>query len=211
MSAIERRRARPYVVGVDEVGTGAWAGPIYVGAFLCPGDFRLDGLRDSKRLSPGSREKLCDRLMDECVHVILANRSAQFLREHGQSRAWNDCVFDAVVGVIEDAGVGVEEVEVVLDGTGSKYIGPRLSEYFGETVLVRALPKADTTVPAVSGASVVAKVHRDWEMMRIHDEYPWFGWAENKGYGTADHADALTKYGPVEYHREHAFRTFGGM
>src|SRR5580704_8052898 len=151
--------------GMDEVGRGAYAGPLVAAAVVLPQRFRHPLLRDSKLLTAKQRE---------LVGAVLRERAV----------AW--AVAEVSVDDINARGLGWANVEIfrmlvdAVDADG--YCG-------------------DRKVPAVSAASIIAKVHRDALMTRMHDEAPQYNWASNKGYGAPEHRAAIREHGPHPAHR----------
>lgn len=173
------------VIGVDEVGLGAWAGPLGVTAVAVPGNWMLKGIKDSKQLELWQREKFYKRL-SELPHSSFQAHQLE-IDKYGMQRALVES-YELVVG---DLLQRYPRALVVLDGNmcikGVKYI---------------SIPKADTFVPAVMAASIIAKVERDRFMKHQHKKYPQYGFDRHVGYGTKQHADALEKYGPCGLHRK---------
>lgn len=188
-----------HILGVDEVGVGAWAGPVYVGGTVTSANFALVGLRDSKKVSENAREPLCRAIYATpgLLHEV-AYCSAAFVDQIGIQQA----VALLTKNVIELLSVRIEVPSylIVVDGdivpTGCRR---------SRDSHVLALPKADDIVPAVMAAANIAKLQRD-ERMRLFEKedpelYGPFGFAENKGYGTEHHRIALGQHPPTALHR----------
>jgi len=174
--------------GVDEVGRGALAGPV-VGAAVAWRAGALPQLattvRDSKRLTPKRRRTLaCALLADPAVEVALA------WAEPAEIDRIN--ILQASLRVLAHAFSKLDRPGVYVDG---KHPLPDVSPQ--ETVV-----GGDRRVPQIAAASIIAKVFRDQWMISLHDLFPAYGWAKNKGYGSADHLDALTQKGPSRHHRQ---------
>lgn len=172
------------IAGVDEVGRGALAGPLTVAAVVLPSEPHLEGLDDSKRLSPSRREELSATIRAFALGVGVAHVSAGEIDTLGVTGALRRAITLAL------AQLETEPDHVVLDG-----LPLRVSEH--ETAIV----KADAQVAAVAAASIVAKVARDALMRSLHSEHPEYGFAINKGYGTSDHIAAILRHGPCSLHR----------
>ena len=189
------------VVGMDEVGRGALAGPVSVGAVAvdlatraCP-----KGVADSKLLTAGARERLVPGL-----------------RRWGIARAVGHAGPDEIdaIGIIAAlrlagnralAALGVAADVVLLDGSHDWLTNDEL-DLFGlageyDRVAVRTRIKADRTCASVAAASVLAKCERDALMVTLADAHPGYGWVENKGYGAPEHVQALRELGPTRLHR----------
>jgi ribonuclease HII len=179
-------RGAEFVLGLDEVGYGALAGPIVVSVVAVPVEWSLFGLRDSKKLSPGKREALDRDLTD---HVVLeAYLPAKEIDRRGAYEALRFLHESA----IEEALAIFPGCPVIVDGT-QKIRG------------AITLAKADDIVPAVMADSVHAKVFRDkWMGEALHERYPVYQFDQNKGYGTKAHYQALFRHGICDEHR----RTF---
>ncbi len=184
------------VIGMDEVGRGAIAGPVYVGVCVVT-DQTPDspaGLRDSKLLSAPRREALAPLVRDWAI-VACGSASAAEIDEHGISACLGLAGKRALIA-LHDAGVQVGEAVVVLDGSHN-WLTPALPSPL--RVITRT--KADRDCAVVAGASVVAKVERDTVMVSLDADLPAYGWAGNKGYGSAGHFDAIAEHGATDHHR----------
>lgn len=172
------------VAGVDEVGRGALAGPVTAGACVLPLEARFDGLNDSKVLTRVARERLSLEIRDAAVAVAVAHASATEIDTIGIAGA---CVL-AMRRALAALAVPVEHV--LVDGRP-------VDVGFPSTAVVRG----DATVRAIAAAAIVAKVERDLLMEELDGAYPGYGFAGNKGYGSADHLLALKERGPCAIHR----------
>ncbi|QTX04488.1 ribonuclease HII [Agromyces archimandritae] len=193
----------PFVIGVDEVGRGAIAGPVTVGvaavhAAIGPWP---DGLRDSKLLAEPKRESL-HPLVAEWVAGCWAvgEASAEEIDRIGIVAALG-LAGTRALDVLFAARAGVAAGTVLLDGAHD-WLTPALARTApARTVEVRIRPKADRDCASVAAASVLAKVHRDRFMRAAHVETPGYGWDANKGYGSAAHRAAVSELGPSPLHR----------
>ncbi|MDQ0212932.1 ribonuclease HII [Arthrobacter bambusae] len=195
------------LAGVDEVGRGALAGPVSVGiAVVDLADHGLlAGVRDSKLLKPEDRERLEPLVREWAVGSAVGHASSAEIDALG------------IVGALRLAGTrawfeilasGVHPDLVLLDGSHN-WLSPQSqgslfdAEPSGPAceAPVHTRVKADMSCLSVAAASVLAKVARDHIMLGLHEEYPAFGWNENKGYATSFHRDALRSSGPTPYHR----------
>jgi ribonuclease HII len=185
-STLDRYGLGP-VAGVDEAGRGACAGPLVIAAcVLRPGDAkRLDGLTDSKLLTPTAREEYFALLLRRAVdHAVVVVDPAEVDRR-GVHVANIEGMRRAVAGLSSRPGY------VLTDGFPVRG--------FGSPAL--AVPKGDQVAACVAAASVLAKVTRDRIMVGLHREYPQYGFAEHKGYCTPVHEGALAEHGPSPVHR----------
>ena len=186
----------PLVIGMDEVGRGAIAGPVTVGVCVVSRE-TVDappGLRDSKLLSPARREAL-EPLVREWALVACGSASAGEIDELGISACLGLAGKRALIA-LHESGVRVGEAVVVLDGSHN-WLTPAL----GSPLRVVTRTKADRDCAVVAGASVVAKVERDGVMVSLSSEHIGYGWEGNKGYGSAGHFDAIERLGATVHHR----------
>jgi len=174
-----------WVVGVDEVGRGAWAGPITVGAAVVPRDRRVYKIRDSKMLTETEREALFDRVASWCVSWSVGHASHTECDELGMSAAQKLAARRAV------AGLSVAPDHVLVDGNWD----------FVETHPTTRLVRGDATSVTISAASILAKVSRDRLMREAAPSFPGYNFAENKGYPGPRHKAALHAWGPTTIHR----------
>lgn len=175
------------IVGIDEVGRGAWAGPLMVGAAILPRDKRVLGVRDSKLLSERDREKLFDRIAAWCDAWAVGAVSQEECDELGMADAQRLACRRAV------EGLGVVPDVAVSDGKWD-FVSPLVSS-------VEMRVKADRHCLSVAAASVLAKVVRDREMRGLAESYPHWSFDTNKGYPCPVHKAALQGYGPSAIHR----------
>lgn len=191
MSATPALRPAARLAGVDEAGRGPLAGPVVAAAvILCP-DRAIPGLADSKALSAASRAALSGAIMDNASAWAIAWADAAEIDSLNILAA----SLLAMRRAVDRLGIAPDHVAV--DGNHC----PRLQR--GCTV--QAVVGGDASVPAISAASILAKVWRDDWMERLELQYPGYGFARHKGYPTAEHRDALLRLGPCPAHR----RSFG--
>ncbi|MES2092484.1 MAG: ribonuclease HII [Actinomycetota bacterium] len=186
-----------FVIGCDEVGRGAIAGPVAVG--LCVVDGAIGGmpagLRDSKLLSEKRREVLAPLAASWALFSAVGLATAGEVDELGIIAALGLAGKRALLS-LHEAGARIRESVVLLDGSHD-WLSPALQSPLRLTTRV----KADRDCASVAAASVVAKVHRDRLMIDAHQVIPGYGWASNKGYGSADHFAAIAELGATEFHR----------
>jgi ribonuclease HII len=175
--------------GVDEAGRGPLAGPVMAAAVMLDPERRIDGLRDSKKLSAAARERLADVIRKEAVAWCVAEASVAEIDQLNILRATLLAMRRAV------EGLGRAPDDVWVDGN-------RCPEWPWRS---QAVVKGDDKVAAIAAASILAKTVRDRFMRSLHDAYPAYGFAQHMGYGTALHLDALKAHGACPYHR----RSFG--
>jgi ribonuclease HII len=177
------------IIGIDEVGLGALAGPLVVCAFSAPSDdWKMLKLTDSKKLGKVTREQLAQELMTQFPdHYVLIQVEPSDIDKHGIGKCLPMAMERALERLV--AKVGVPN-RVIIDG-----------EDKGVCAGAEFYPKADLNYPAVSAASVIAKVHRDRLMKEYSKSYPKWGFEQHVGYPTQAHRDALKKHGMSPIHR----------
>ncbi len=173
----------PGVVGVDEAGRGPLAGPVVAAAVLLPEGLVLEGLDDSKKLSPRRREDLAERIRSVARWAV-AEASVEEIDRLNILQAALLAMRRAV-----DA-LGMPGAEVLVDG-----------DRLPEGLRGRAVVKGDATFACVAAASVLAKQHRDRVMLSLASEHPGYGFERHFGYPTPDHLEALRRLGPSPIHR----------
>jgi ribonuclease HII len=186
-----------WVLGCDEVGRGAIAGPVAVGiGAVLPDCAPIPvGLRDSKMLSEKRREALYPLAQNWCSVSAVGLADADEVDRVGIVAALGLAARRALVQ-LHESGVGILDSVVLLDGSHD-WLTPALER--PPRVVTRV--KADRDCASVAAASVIAKVHRDRMMIAYDAEHPGYGWSGNKGYGSSGHYDALRLLGPSPLHR----------
>jgi len=194
--ALSRSGAK-YVIGLDEVGRGALAGPVAVGAALIAASRRKfpDGLRDSKMLSEKRREELAPIAADWALFSAVGLASCEEVDGLGLTFCLGLAARRALAA-LGRSGAPMTESVVLLDGNWD-YVNRGMAE----RVPVHTRIKADRDCASVAAASVIAKVHRDRMMIDRHAVEPRYGWAGNKGYASAEHMAAIREHGPSDFHR----------
>lgn len=187
------------VAGIDEVGRGALAGPVSVGVVLVDAQTGAipDGLADSKLISSAVRERLRPRLEAWCLAFAIGHAEPEEIDEVGIIAALR------VAAVRALALLPVAPAAVILDGSHD-WLTPRddlFSESSPPTPPVHMRVKADQACASVAAASVLAKVVRDARMRELDAAFPGYGLASHKGYGSAEHRDAILRLGPSTAHR----------
>ncbi len=173
------------VAGVDEAGRGPLAGPVVAAAVILDSRYPIQGLADSKKLSPQRREVLYDSIRAHALCCSVASASVAEIDSLNILQATLLAMKRAV------QGLRLKPVKVLVDGNRL----PALD------VLAEAIVRGDDKVPAISAASILAKVSRDRLLLELHEQFPAYGFATHKGYGTAEHMRALMAHGPTPAHR----------
>ncbi len=180
------RRGARWVAGVDEAGRGCLAGPVVAAAVVLAPDTRIAGLDDSKKLTPAVRDALFGTVTGEALAVGVGRCSPREIDELNILWASLEAMRRAVLAL------ALEPDLLLIDGNHPIPDAPWPQE---------ALVRGDARSLSVAAASVVAKVTRDRLMVRLHEDFPEYGWAGHKGYPTATHYDALRTHGPSPHHR----------
>ena len=193
-----------YILGVDESGTGAWAGPFYVSAVLAPDGWSCAGVRDSKKTTAAERLRLVELIDDAVVHASMES-SAKDINEQGHSNMYFKALTAAVTQVLRWCPATNSGVKVVIDGSASRVLAGWLTSQNLDFIF---MPKADQTIQAVSAASILAKFNRDVEMNLLDKKFPQYKFSQTAGYGTAEHIAAIKKFGRIQnVHRNITTRT----
>ncbi|MFG6115137.1 ribonuclease HII [Halobacillus sp. MO56] len=174
-----------FVAGIDEAGRGPLAGPVVAGCVVLHKDYYLEGLNDSKQLSPEKREKFFEQIVTDAF----AYGSGIVTNEEIDRYNINQATKMAMTRAVENLGMTPDHVlidAVKLEGL------PCPSE---------SLIKGDQRSVSIAAASIIAKVTRDRMMRAIHEEFPMYDFKANQGYGTSTHMEALEQFGPSPYHR----------
>ncbi len=172
--------------GVDEAGRGPWAGPVYAAAVILDPARPIGGLADSKKLSAAKRDQLFDVIQENALSWAIATASVEEIDSFNILQASLLAMQRAV------EALSVPPQKIIVDGLHC----PRV------TMPARAIVKGDSKEPAISAASILAKVARDHAMQALHQQYPQYGFDRHKGYGTALHMAALAAQGVSPVHRK---------
>lgn len=174
------------VAGVDEAGRGPLAGPVVAAAVILDDLNPILGLADSKKLTASRREKLYDEIRAKALCCSIAEASVEEIDQLNILQATMLAMRRAV------EGLRLKPTKVLVDGNRLPVLD----------VLAEAIVKGDAKVPAISAASILAKVHRDRWCAQYHEQFPQYGFAAHKGYGTAEHMAALRAHGACPQHRK---------
>ncbi len=187
MTIFERQYAEyGPLCGIDEVGRGPLAGPVYAAAVILPQDVDILYLNDSKKLSEKKREELYDVIMDKAIAVGIGSSTVDRIDEINILNATYEAMTKAVNNLsVKPGALLIDAVHI-----------PQLEEYKQISII-----KGDAKSASIAAASIVAKVTRDRLMKELSQKYPEYGFDSNKGYGSETHINAIKKYGPCEIHR----------
>lgn len=181
-----------YICGIDEVGRGPLAGPVVAGAVILPKDCKLLYLNDSKQLSEKKREELYDKIMEEAVAVAVGYASPARIDEINILQATYEAMREAISKLEVTPQILLNDAVTIPD------------------VIIPQVPiiKGDAKSISIGAASIIAKVTRDRMMEEYAKIMPEYGFADNKGYGSAAHIAAIKEYGPTPIHRRTFIKNF---
>lgn len=182
------------VVGLDEVGRGAVAGPLAVGAVVLPDTPLIPLLNDSKQLTPAQREEAAALIKEAALAWTVFYIEPERIDGEGMASCLREAFAGALASIEEG---GIRPQTVLVDGNPLG-IDPR----------ERNVVKGDGTSAAIAAASIVAKVERDRLMAELSSTYPQYGFSSHKGYGSAEHIEAIGRYGLTPVHRASFCRSF---
>lgn len=180
-----------FIAGVDEVGRGPLAGPVTTACCMLPLDVVIEGINDSKKLSEKRREALYAEITASAIYSI-ASVNNEKIDEINILQATKTAMRACIIGMSKTPEL------VLIDAV----------KIDGLNVQTRSIIHGDALSYNIAAASIIAKVTRDRFMLEADDLYPQYGFARNKGYGTAEHIAALKKYGPCPLHRKTFIKNF---
>jgi len=173
------------VAGVDEVGRGPLAGPVVAAAVILDSANPINGLADSKKLTPKKRQQLAEEIKSHALCWAIGRISHTEIDRINILQASLIAMKIAIEKLVERPDL------VLVDGNKCPSVPYKIDAIIG----------GDKTVPSISAASILAKVYRDTEMVQMDEQYPGYGFAKHKGYPTKDHIAALEHLGICEIHR----------
>ena len=177
------------LIGVDQAGRGCLAGPVVSASVAIYDDQDIDGVRDSKLLSPKKRDDLYDVIQDESLSFSIASIDNGVIDQKNILVATLQSMKESIDAIEIDAD------EILIDGPHTPIMGNQRDS------IIRGVIGGDKLFHCVSAASIIAKVYRDKFMIELHQKYPQYNFQKNKGYPTKDHIQAIRKLGPSPYHR----------
>ena len=179
-----RQQGATAVAGVDEVGRGSLFGPVVAAAVILPEKTRIRGVRDSKQLLPEERERLDGIIRRKAIAIAIGFADAATVDAINIRRASHQAMLSAIAQLLPQPDF------LLID-----------AERLDTPCMQKAIIYGDSISVSIAAASIVAKVYRDAWMCRYHEEYPQYGLASHKGYGTEEHLRALAEHGPCPLHR----------
>ncbi len=174
------------IAGVDEVGRGPLYGPVVVAAVILPKDYYVDGLDDSKKLTPKKRDKLYDIILENALDISIFEVSAQEIDEINILNATKKAMYNAIKGLKTIPN------HVLIDAVNLEDL----------TIPFTSIIKGDAKSASIAAASIVAKVHRDRMLIEEEKIHPGYGFDKHKGYGTKLHIEKIKELGVLENHRK---------
>ena len=173
--------------GCDEVGRGCLCGPVVAAAVILDDNFEQNLVNDSKKLNFNTRLELDDYIKNNVKDYAIAELSPAFIDQHN--------ILNASIHAMHNAldKLTIRPELILVDGN-------KFHPY--NFIPHQCIIKGDSKILSIAAASILAKNYRDQLMIRLHEEFPEYGWNKNMGYATKVHIEALKKYGPTKYHRQ---------
>jgi len=173
--------------GCDEVGRGCLCGPVVAAAVILDDNFEQNLVNDSKKLNFKTRLELNDYIKNNVKDYAIAELSPEFIDQHN--------ILNASIHAMHNAldKLTIRPELILVDGN-------KFHPY--NFIPHQCIIKGDSKVLSIAAASILAKNYRDQLMIRLHEEFPEYGWNKNMGYATKVHIEALKKFGPTKYHRQ---------
>ena len=173
--------------GCDEVGRGCLCGPVVAAAVILDDNFEQNLVNDSKKLNFKTRLELDDYIKNNVKDYAIAELSPEFIDQHN--------ILNASIHAMHNAldKLNIRPELILVDGN-------KFHPY--NFIPHQCIIKGDSKILSIAAASILAKNYRDQLMIRLHEEFPEYGWNKNMGYATKVHIEALKKFGPTKYHRQ---------
>ena len=173
--------------GCDEVGRGCLCGPVVAAAVVLDDNFEQNLVNDSKKLNFKTRLELNDYIKNNVKDYAIAELSPEFIDQHN--------ILNASIHAMHNAldKLTIRPELILVDGN-------KFHPY--NFIPHQCIIKGDSKILSIAAASILAKNYRDQLMIRLHEEFPEYGWNKNMGYATKVHIEALKKFGPTKYHRQ---------
>ena len=181
-----RRQGFVHIAGIDEAGRGPLAGPVVAAAVILPHGLDIPGLDDSKKLTPHKRESLITEINENAVAVGIGVSDHDLIDRINILQATLAAMIQAV------SSLAITPDYLLIDGISKVH----------STIPQKTIKKGDSLSASIAAASIVAKVTRDRMMEEFDRQYPGYGFAGHKGYGSTSHLEAIAKLGPCEIHRK---------
>lgn len=179
------------ICGIDEVGRGCLFGDVVSCAIIMPKDDFIEGVNDSKKLSPKKREELYPKILESCLAVGIGRANPDIIDKVNIKMATHISMINALENLRDKEGKKVSSDCVLID-----------AETIETGIFQKAIIKGDESCYSIACASIIAKVYRDNLCDKWAEEYPHYGIEKHKGYATKYHREALKAYGPTVMHRK---------
>jgi len=179
------------IAGIDEAGRGPLAGPVVAAAVILPAGLHINGVDDSKKLTPDKREHLFDVIMDQAMSVGIGMGSPELIDQINILQATRHAMLEAASQLVPTPDY------LLIDGIST----------INSQIPQKTIKKGDSLSLSIAAASIIAKVTRDRLMRDLDAIHPGYGFSSHKGYGSAQHMEAIRRLGPSPVHR----LTFGGV
>ena len=173
--------------GCDEAGRGCFSGPVFAAAVILPPSFSHPKLNDSKKLNEETRNELKEIIEKEAIAFFVSSVSHTEIDRINILKASIKAMHHALDGLKQKPGL------ILVDGN-------RFYKY--KRIPHRCIVQGDGQYASIAAASILAKTYRDELMKKLHNEFPYYNWGKNKGYGTEEHRKAIEQYGLSKYHRK---------
>lgn len=180
-----------YIACIDEVGRGCLAGSVVACAIIMPEGLMIDGVNDSKKLTPKKRDLLYDKILDSCIAVGIGEVDSKMVDAINIKNATKLAMRKAIENLRSRDNEKVIPDYLLID-----------AEKLDLEIPQSNIIKGDAKCHGIAAASIIAKVTRDRDMIKLHDKYPQYNFASNKGYGTKEHVQAILTYGTIDIHRD---------
>lgn len=187
------------IAGIDEAGRGPLAGPVVVACVIMPKDSMIEGVNDSKKISEKKREKLYEQIIEEAVAYgvgIISQEEIDRINILNATKEGLTLAIKEMENDLKDKNRNIEKPDIILVDA--------LTKIDTDHIPYKSIIKGDAKSYSIAAASIIAKVTRDRIMRQWDEVYPVYGFAKHKGYGTANHINAIKEYGLCPLHR-HSF------
>lgn len=187
------------IAGIDEAGRGPLAGPVVVACVIMPKDSMIEGVNDSKKISEKKREKLYEQIIEEAIAYgvgIISQEKIDRINILNATKEGLTLAIKEMENDLKDKNRNIEKPDIILVDA--------LTKIDTDHIPYKSIIKGDAKSYSIAAASIIAKVTRDRIMRQWDEVYPVYGFAKHKGYGTANHINAIKEYGLCPLHR-HSF------
>ncbi len=179
-----------YIACIDEVGRGCLAGDVVACAIIMPREVYIEGINDSKKLTPKKREKLYDEILEKAIAVGIGSVDPKTIDEINIKKSTLLAMVKAIEDLKDKDGQKVFPDYILID-----------AEHININIPQQSIIKGDEKCHGIAAASIIAKVHRDRKCFDMEKSFPGYGFEKHKGYGTKQHREALKSLGACEIHR----------